>query len=88
MGYGLAWFEQLPGRDAGGNAFQDPFVPTRVWITRENKYGLEFTQMHAIALVDIDGDGLKDIVTGKRFWAHGPHGPDPESNAPAVRRWF
>jgi hypothetical protein len=42
-----------------------------------------------LALVDIDGDGLKDIVTGKRFWAHGKNGPDPESdNAPAVLYWF
>jgi hypothetical protein len=30
---------------------------------------------------------LKDIVTGKRFWAHGPHG-DKEPNAPAVLYWF
>ena len=35
----------------------------------------------------MDGDGLKDIVTGKRFWAHGNHG-DPEPNAPAVLYWF
>jgi hypothetical protein len=35
----------------------------------------------------VDGDGLKDIVTGKCFWAHGPTGA-PESNAPAVLYWF
>src|SRR5205814_2526625 len=35
----------------------------------------------------MDGDGSKDIVTGKRFWAHGAHG-DPEPNAPAVLYWF
>ena len=23
---------------------------------------------------DFNGDGLKDIVTGKRYWAHGPKG--------------
>ena len=43
--------------------------------------------MHALDLVDMNGDGLKDIVTGKRFWAHGPHG-DVEPNAPAVLYWF
>ena len=37
--------------------------------------------------MDVDGDGLKDIVTGKRFWAHGSHG-DPDPNAPAVLYWF
>ena len=53
----------------------------------ENKYGAHFSQLHALDLVDIDGDGLKDIVTGKRFWAHGPEG-DPEPNAAPVLYWF
>jgi hypothetical protein len=35
----------------------------------------------------MDGDGLKDIVTGKRFWAHGSEG-DAEPSAPAVLYWF
>ena len=43
--------------------------------------------MHAIELVDVDGDGLKDIISGKCFWAHGPTG-DPEPGAPAVLYWF
>ena len=53
----------------------------------ENRYGLKFAQLHAIDLVDMDGDGIKDIVTGKRFWAHGSAG-DVEPNAPAVLYWF
>jgi hypothetical protein len=35
----------------------------------------------------MNGDGLQDILTGKRFWAHGPGG-DKEPNAPAVVFWF
>ena len=35
----------------------------------------------------MNGDGLKDFLTGKRFWAHGPKG-DAEPNAPAVVYWF
>lgn len=35
----------------------------------------------------MNGDGLLDIVTGKRCWAHGPGG-DPEPNAPFVVYWF
>ena len=36
---------------------------------------------------DINGDGLKDLVTGKRWWAHGPKG-DVDPNAPAKLFWF
>jgi hypothetical protein len=53
----------------------------------ENAYGVKFSQLHGIDLVDIDGDGLKDIVTGKRFWAHGPTG-DADSGAAPVLYWF
>ncbi len=53
----------------------------------ENKYGVKFSQLHAVDLVDMDGDGLKDIITGKRYWAHGPGG-DAEPAAPAVLYWF
>jgi hypothetical protein len=45
------------------------------------------TQMHAFDLADMDGDGLKDFVTGKRFWAHAPP-TDPESDAPSMLYWF
>jgi hypothetical protein len=46
-----------------------------------------FSQLHALALADIDGDGLQDVVTGKRRWAHGITG-DIDPNAPPVLCWF
>jgi hypothetical protein len=45
------------------------------------------SQTHALHLVDINGDGLKDLVTGKRFWAHGPKG-DADPDKPAMLYWF
>ncbi len=45
------------------------------------------SQTHAIHLVDLNGDGLPDIVTGRRWWAHGPKG-DPGSGDPAYLYWF
>lgn len=82
-GHGLAWFEQY--REGNEIKFKQHLIMGRD--PKENKYGLMFSQMHAIDLIDMDGDGLKDIVTGKRFWAHGPTG-DAEPNAPAVVYWF
>lgn len=81
--YGLAWFEQY--REKGEIKFREQLIMGSR--PEDNRYGLRFSQMHAIDLVDMDGDGLKDIVTGKRFWAHGPKG-DAEPDAPAVVYWF
>ena len=54
---------------------------------QESPQGVCFTQLHALAAADIDGDGLTDVVTGKRRWAHGPKG-DAEPDAPPVLYWF
>jgi hypothetical protein len=82
-GFGLAWFEQY--RDGAEIRFHEHIIMNKE--TRENKYGVKFSELHAIDLVDMDGDGLKDIVTGKRFWSHGRTG-DPDRNTAAVLYWF
>jgi hypothetical protein len=48
--------------------------------------GLAVSQLHAIDIADMDGDGKLDIVTGKRFWAHNGH--DPGENDPPLLVWF
>ncbi len=53
----------------------------------DNEYGVVFSQIHALDLADMDNDGVKDIVTGKRFWAHGP-GKDADPDGAAVVYWF
>ena len=53
----------------------------------EKTFGVAFSQPHALTLADLDGDGLKDIVTGKRRWAHGPTG-DVEPMGVPVNYWF
>ncbi|MCA9148757.1 MAG: VCBS repeat-containing protein [Planctomycetales bacterium] len=54
------------------------------WQTHE--IDSSFSQTHGTCLADMDGDGLPDLVTGKRWWAHG--GGDPGSDMPAVFYWF
>ena len=82
-GFGLAWYEQY--REGSTIKFREHvFMNTQ---PSDNKYGIKFSEIHAIDLVDMDGDGLKDIVTGKRFWSHGRTG-DPDRNDAAVIYWF
>ncbi|MDQ2842746.1 MAG: VCBS repeat-containing protein [Acidobacteriota bacterium] len=67
-GYGLYWLEQ-----AG-----TPSHPT--WI--RHTIDESFSQSHALALVDLDGDGVPELVTGKRYRGHS--GSDPGSYDPIV----
>jgi hypothetical protein len=82
-GWGLAWFEQL--RDGNTLDFRRHVIMGDR--SEESRHGVAFSQPHALELVDIDGDGLRDILVGKRRWAHGPTG-DVEPGATPVLYWF
>lgn len=79
--YGLAWFENTSG---DGTEFREHLIMGER--PEENDYGVVVSQLHALALADVDNDGVADIITGKRFWAHQEH--DPGSRDPAVSYWF
>lgn len=76
--YGLAWHEQTP------QGFKEHLIMGDR--PRLNEYGIAFSELHAVQLADIDGDGLKDIVTGKTYWSH--HMKSPGWNDGAVVYWF
>lgn len=79
-GYGLSWFEQKQD----GSFTEHKIMGST---PEENPQGVKFSQLHAMQLADIDGDGVLDLVTGKRRWAHGPVG-DVEPDADPVLYWF
>lgn len=81
--YGVAVFMNRAGND-GAQWDKRTLVGEQPW---ENHYGIVFSQPHAMALVDVDGDGVKDLVTGKRYWAHNGKG-DPDEHGPRVVYWF
>jgi hypothetical protein len=87
--YGLAWFEGKKD-DKGEMTFTKHMIMNAK--PEENKYGVKFSELHALEAVDMDGDGIKDIVTGKRHWSHAPgadgKGGSPEANGPAYLYWF
>jgi len=81
--WGLAWYEQRP-HDESSRFHEHLIMGDR---SQEKLFGAAFTQPHALDHADIDGDGLRDIITGKRRWAHGPDG-DIEPGAEPVVYWF
>jgi hypothetical protein len=72
---GVWWFEQRRGANGAPNDFVQHTIDD------------SFSESHGAAFADINGDGVPDFVTGKRFWAHGPTG-DVDASAPAVLYWF
>src|SRR5207249_12015144 len=80
--FGLAWFEQV--KDGDAITFKKHLIVGDK--PEDNPYGVLFTEPHAVALHDMDGDGLKDIVTGKTYWSH--HRSSPMWDAGAVVYWF
>ncbi len=80
--FGLAWYEQLKGED--GVSFKHHLIMGDR--PELNRYGVVFSELHSVNLVDMDGDGLKDIVTGKTYWSH--HRQSPMWDAGAVVYWF
>ncbi len=64
--YGVFWYEQI--QEGGGIRFRQHVIDD-TW-----------SQAHSLALGDLDGDGVPELVSGKRFMAH--NGGDPGEYEP------
>ncbi len=73
--FGIWWHKQR----------RDPKTGQRSWTTY-TLFGMLVSETHAAHLTDIDGDGLPDLVTGKRWWSHGRSEPGSSWNAAIY--WF
>jgi hypothetical protein len=84
-GWGLAWFEQK--RSASGEVSWTQHMIMDDYAT-ENPEGVTFSELHALTTADIDGDGIEDIITGKRLFAHLDTYTDPGSQGDPVLYLF
>src|SRR5204862_322697 len=74
-GYGIWWHKQTKGKDG------------KITFTTKAFYPKLVSQTHALEMADINNDGTKDLITGKRWWAHGPTG-DADPSGAAMVYWF
>lgn len=82
--YGMLWWKQTRDDKGAVGFIQQVILPPQPDM---NSPDLRISQMHALSLADVNRDGLPDLLTGKRFWAHGPKG-DVEADKPPVLYWF
>jgi hypothetical protein len=73
--FGVWWYEQ--GKGSNGEA---------TW--KRHEIDKSISQTHSSQLIDLNGDGNPDFVTGKRYFAHNDTNTDPGTYDPAVFGWY
>ena len=65
--WGINWFEQKKGPDG------TTWVKHRIAgnLATQNAGNVVFSESHAARFVDMNGDKIPDMVTGKRYWSEG-----------------
>lgn len=73
--FGIWLHEQRGGKDNSPSTF-----------LKRDLFRELVSETHAMHCLDVNGDGLKDFITGKRYWSHGR--AEPGADWPAMLYWF
>ena len=84
-GWGLAWFEQKRDKDGVISFVRHDIMGD---FSTKNAGNVTFSELHAMTFADLDGDGIPDIIVGKRHWSHLESYTDPDPYGPAVLYWY
>ncbi len=84
-GWGLALYEQKRDK-SGAISFVEHMIMDDY--STKNAGGVTFSELHGLTVADIDGDGIPDIVVGKRVFSHQESYTDPDPYGPGVLYWF
>ncbi len=72
--YGLYWWKRKESKEGEPLAFEKVVIDK------------SFSQPHALAFADLDGDGNDELITGKRYYAH--NGGDPGGKEMPVIHYY
>ena len=72
--FGLIWWQNLGVGDDGELQFEEHIIDR------------EYSQPHTLAWADLTGDGVPELITGKRYYAH--NGRDPGGQFPPCMYYY
>ena len=84
-GWGLAWFEQKREKDGAISFVKHDIMGN---FATKNAGDVTFSEPHGATFGDLDGDGIPDLITGKRVFSHLESYLDPDPYGPGVLYWY
>jgi hypothetical protein len=84
-GWGLGWFEQKRDKDGAISFVKHAIMGD---FSTKNAGDVTFSEPHGATFADLDGDGIPDLITGKRVFSHLESYLDPDPYGHAVLYWY
>lgn len=84
-GFGFAWYEQQRADD-GTISFREHMISDDYSAPAAGD--VIFSQPHGATFADVDQDGIKDFIVGKRYWSHLDNYADPDPYGEPVIYWY